>query len=403
MQPVELEGARPHRPPLSTRGLAEVGGSPSDGRSRRGRRGRSRRSSRRDPGLGDEGLGQGGQPVRVSGSARLARTSGLTAICSARPATRRPSTRSKVAADCARETAATATRTTTMIASWRAKSCPASVGRRLLRMTTMNSTFSADRSATVARRSRSTIMTFALHTKWISTMRLHRIALGAVVAATLALTGCGATKDQGAGDSSATSGGSAPRPPACSTWSRTLPAAGTTPPPAGAGHGEGGHHRHGAGLQPPGAGGTVGLQRVVNEKGNGKLAMQMGLGVVGAAYTQNTKASLNDTTPSPSSSRRPARSSCQGLPYTDINQLVDAWKDPKSRGRWRLLARWPRPPAAHAARPAVGIDPKTVSFVSYDGGGELLRRCSATRSPSAPAASASSSTRSRPGTSASSR
>ena len=28
----------------------------------------------------------------------------------------------------------------------------------------------------------------------------------------------------------------------------------------------------------PGAGGTVGLQRVVNEKGNGKLAMQMGLG-----------------------------------------------------------------------------------------------------------------------------
>ena len=26
----------------------------------------------------------------------------------------------------------------------------------------------------------------------------------------------------------------------------------------------------------PGAGGTVGLQRIVNEKGNGKLAMQMG-------------------------------------------------------------------------------------------------------------------------------
>ena len=84
---------------------------------------------RRDRGLGDEGLGQGGQPVRVSGSARLARTSGLPATCSARPATRRPSTRSKVAADCASETAATATRTTTMIASWRAKSCPASVQR----------------------------------------------------------------------------------------------------------------------------------------------------------------------------------------------------------------------------------------------------------------------------------
>ena len=47
----------------------------------------------------------------------------------------------------------------------------------------------------------------------------------------------------------------------------------------------------------PGAGGTVGLQRTVNEKGNGKLAMQMGLGVVGAAYTQKSQATLNDTTP----------------------------------------------------------------------------------------------------------
>ena len=53
---------------------------------------------------------------------------------------------------------------------------------------------------------------------------------------------------------------------------------------------------------------------------------------------------------------------------------------------------------------AVGIDPKDVSYVGFDGGGELLpgahRR---TRSPSAPAASASSSTRSRPARSRSSR
>ena len=47
----------------------------------------------------------------------------------------------------------------------------------------------------------------------------------------------------------------------------------------------------------PGAGGTVGLQRVVNEQGNGKLLMQMGLGVVGAAYTNNSEATLQDTTP----------------------------------------------------------------------------------------------------------
>ena len=46
-----------------------------------------------------------------------------------------------------------------------------------------------------------------------------------------------------------------------------------------------------------GAGGTVGLARTVNEKGNGDLAMLMGLGVVGASYTNETDATLNETTP----------------------------------------------------------------------------------------------------------
>jgi putative tricarboxylic transport membrane protein len=34
-----------------------------------------------------------------------------------------------------------------------------------------------------------------------------------------------------------------------------------------------------------GAGGTVGLQRLVNEEGDADLLMQMGLGVVGSVYT----------------------------------------------------------------------------------------------------------------------
>ena len=104
----------------------------------------------------------------------------------------------------------------------------------------------------------------------------------------------------------------------------------------------------------PGAGGTVGLQRVVNEKGNGKLAMQMGLGVLGAAYTQKSKASLNDTTPiAKLIEEAGAIVVPKDSPYTDINQLVEAWKkDPKApRGRRRLLAGRPGPPAADAARP----------------------------------------------------
>ena len=76
----------------------------------------------------------------------------------------------------------------------------------------------------------------------------------------------------------------------------------------------------------PGAGGTVGLQRIVNEKGNGKLAMQMGLGVVGAAYTQKSQATLNDTTPiAKLIEEAGAIVVSKDSPYKDITSLIDAW------------------------------------------------------------------------------
>ncbi|MEO7753763.1 MAG: tripartite tricarboxylate transporter substrate-binding protein [Terracoccus sp.] len=125
----------------------------------------------------------------------------------------------------------------------------------------------------------------------------------------------------------------------------------------------------------PGAGGTVGLQRTVNEKGNGKLAMQMGLGVVGAAYTQKSQATLNETTPiAKLIEEAGAIVVPKDSPYGDITALVDAWKkDPKKinvgggsspGGPDHLL------PMQLAA--AVGIDPTTVSYIGFDGGGELL-------------------------------
>ncbi len=125
----------------------------------------------------------------------------------------------------------------------------------------------------------------------------------------------------------------------------------------------------------PGAGGTVGLQRIVNEKSNGKLAMQMGLGVVGAAYTQKSKATLNDTTPiAKLIEEAGAIVVPKDSPYKDINQLVDAWKkNPKGLA----VGGGSSPGGPDHLLPmqlakAVGIDPKTVSYVSYDGGGELL-------------------------------
>src|ERR1044072_9087202 len=47
----------------------------------------------------------------------------------------------------------------------------------------------------------------------------------------------------------------------------------------------------------PGAGGTVGVGRLVSERGNDKLVMSMGLGVVGSVHTNKSPSSLQDTTP----------------------------------------------------------------------------------------------------------
>ena len=125
----------------------------------------------------------------------------------------------------------------------------------------------------------------------------------------------------------------------------------------------------------PGAGGTVGLQRVVNEKGNGKLLMQMGLGVVGAAYTNNSEATLQDTTPiaklieEPEAVVVPAAS-----PYQTLDQLVQAWKaDPGSIPvGGGSSPGGPDHLAPHLLAQAVGVDPTKVNYIAYDGGGELL-------------------------------
>ena len=113
----------------------------------------------------------------------------------------------------------------------------------------------------------------------------------------------------------------------------------------------------------------------MNEKGNGKLAMQMGLGVVGAAYTQKSQATLNDTTPiAKLIEEAGAIVVPKDSPYKDINELVEAWKkDPKKLA----VGGGSSPGGPDHLLPmqlakAVGIDPKKVSYVSYDGGGELL-------------------------------
>ncbi|MCK6210835.1 tripartite tricarboxylate transporter substrate binding protein [Georgenia sp. EYE_87] len=124
-----------------------------------------------------------------------------------------------------------------------------------------------------------------------------------------------------------------------------------------------------------GAGGTVGLARTVSETGNGDLAMLMGLGVVGASYTNESEATLTETTPlaklieEPGAVMVPADSEFQ-----TIDDLVEAWKaDPGGLS----VGGGSSPGGPDHLLPmqlaqAVGVDPAAVNFVSYDGGGDLL-------------------------------
>jgi putative tricarboxylic transport membrane protein len=124
-----------------------------------------------------------------------------------------------------------------------------------------------------------------------------------------------------------------------------------------------------------GAGGTVGLARIVNEKGNGELAMLMGLGVVGASYTNDSPSKLTDTTPLAKLIEEPgAIMVSKDSPYRTIDDLVRAWKADPSKV---AVGGGSSPGGPDHLLPmqlaqAVGLDPKDVNFVSYDGGGDLL-------------------------------
>ncbi|MEV8316801.1 tripartite tricarboxylate transporter substrate binding protein [Streptomyces sp. NPDC059900] len=125
----------------------------------------------------------------------------------------------------------------------------------------------------------------------------------------------------------------------------------------------------------PGAGGTVGLSRLVGEHGNGKLAMSMGLGVVGAARSNDSPKTLADTTPIARLTEEPdVVVVAKDSPYRNIKQLVTAWK--KNPGKLPVGGGSSPGGPDHLApmlmARAAGIDPKKVNYVPFDGGGELL-------------------------------
>lgn len=124
-----------------------------------------------------------------------------------------------------------------------------------------------------------------------------------------------------------------------------------------------------------GAGGTVAMARLMNERGNDDLMMTMGLGVVGATYTNGSKIKASDATAiaklieDPGAVFVPADS-----PFRTIADFVAAWKaDPSTV----TIGGGSSPGGPDHLFPMelakkVGVDPKQVNFITYDGGGDLL-------------------------------
>lgn len=124
-----------------------------------------------------------------------------------------------------------------------------------------------------------------------------------------------------------------------------------------------------------GAGGTVAMARLMNERGNDDLMMTMGLGVVGATYTNGSKIKASDATAlarlieDPGAIFVPADS-----PFKTVADFVAAWKTDPSK---ITIGGGSSPGGPDHLFPmelakAVGVEPKRVNFVTYDGGGDLL-------------------------------
>ena len=124
-----------------------------------------------------------------------------------------------------------------------------------------------------------------------------------------------------------------------------------------------------------GAGGTVAMARLINEKGNGDLMMMMGLGVVGATFTNGSKARASNATALAKMVEEqegilvPASS-----PFKTVADFIAAWKaDPAKI----TVGGGSNPGGPDHLFPmetakAAGVDPTKVNYVSYDGGGDLL-------------------------------
>ena len=124
----------------------------------------------------------------------------------------------------------------------------------------------------------------------------------------------------------------------------------------------------------PGAGGTVGLAKLANAKGQGSTLMTMGLVMVGAIETNKSVATLDDVTPiARLTSEQEAIVVPADSPYQTLADFVAAWKtDPGKLAIAGGSAGGTDQILAGLVAQEAGIDPKKVNYIAYSGGGEAL-------------------------------
>ncbi len=123
-----------------------------------------------------------------------------------------------------------------------------------------------------------------------------------------------------------------------------------------------------------GASGTVAMQRLLNEKGSDDVMLVIGLGVVGAVFTNRSDATIDRATPLAG-----LVAEAEGIlvpadsPFQSVDDLVAAWTaDPGSV----TVGGGSSPGGPDHLFPmqlaqTIGIDPNDVNYIAYDGGGPL--------------------------------
>ncbi|MGH3334890.1 MAG: Bug family tripartite tricarboxylate transporter substrate binding protein, partial [Nocardioides sp.] len=123
-----------------------------------------------------------------------------------------------------------------------------------------------------------------------------------------------------------------------------------------------------------GAGGAAAMTSLVGRAGDEHTMMTVGLGVVGSTYSFASEYTLQDATPLAQLMSEPEAVLVPGdSPFQTIDDLVEAWKaDPGSLS----VGGGSSPGGPDHLFPMqlakeVGVTPKDVNFITYDGGGPL--------------------------------